>query len=89
MPSKTCFRSCMTSCVGSQRRIAADAPGHTLPPTALRASRTLIRAGLQDAVTERLEQELEVFAARLASPEAREALTAFVEKRPPDFTQFD
>jgi 1,4-dihydroxy-2-naphthoyl-CoA synthase len=29
-----------------------------------------------------------VFAGRLTSPEAREAFTAFFQKRKPDFTQF-
>ncbi len=60
-----------------------------LPPAALRASRALLRDGLREEVTERLETELEIFATRLVSPEAREALSAFVEKRPPDFTKFD
>jgi len=57
------------------------------PPAALRATRALVRAGLQQAVEDRLRAELRVFAERLSSPEAREAFTAFLEKRPPDFSK--
>jgi len=35
-----------------------------------------------------LREEVEVIAQRLGSPETREALTAFLEKRRPDFKQF-
>ncbi len=33
----------------------------------------------------RMEREYQVFAQRLQSPEAREAFTAFAQRRPPDF----
>jgi enoyl-CoA hydratase/carnithine racemase len=36
-----------------------------------------------------LAAELQAFAARLASPEAKEAFTAFFEKRPADFAKYD
>jgi enoyl-CoA hydratase/carnithine racemase len=36
----------------------------------------------------RIEEELTVFKERLASPELKEAATAFLEKRAPDFSKF-
>jgi enoyl-CoA hydratase/carnithine racemase len=39
-------------------------------------------------VAARMAEERELFAERLASPEAREALTAYFEKRKPDFSRF-
>lgn len=56
------------------------------PPEALAATRTLMRGDPQ-AIVQRIDEEVQVFAARLSSPEAREAFTAFLEKRPPDFAK--
>jgi enoyl-CoA hydratase/carnithine racemase len=39
-------------------------------------------------VKEAMDEEGKVFTERLASPEAREAMTAFFEKRKPDFSRF-
>jgi hypothetical protein len=35
-----------------------------------------------------MNEELKIFSERLSSPEAREAMTAFFEKRKPDFSRF-
>jgi enoyl-CoA hydratase/carnithine racemase len=59
-----------------------------LPPGAVRDSKKLMRAPTTAAVLEVIRTEGAVFAGRLASPEAREAFTAFFQKRKPDFTQF-
>lgn len=56
------------------------------PPEALRAARRLMR-GDPSAVITRTDAEAVTFAERLASPEAREAFQAFLEKRPPDFAK--
>jgi enoyl-CoA hydratase/carnithine racemase len=56
------------------------------PPEALRLARQMMR-GDADAVAKRVDEEAEEFARRLKSPEAREALSAFLEKRPPDFSK--
>ncbi|MGD2139463.1 MAG: crotonase/enoyl-CoA hydratase family protein [Burkholderiales bacterium] len=57
------------------------------PPGALAAARKLLR-GDPAAILAQIEHESEVFAQRLSSEEAREAFSAFMEKRKPDFSRF-
>lgn len=57
------------------------------PPRSVRTTKALLR-GQQDAVLTRVKEEEQHFAASLRSPEAQEALTAFMERRAPDFTRF-
>jgi enoyl-CoA hydratase/carnithine racemase len=59
-----------------------------LPPAAVRATRALMRMHTRKRVKEAMDEEGKVFTERLASPEAREAMTAFFEKRKPDFSRF-
>ncbi len=40
------------------------------------------------AVLEAIAVERDIFAARLQSPEAKEAFSAFFDKRKPDFSRF-
>lgn len=54
------------------------------PPEALREARRLMRGDVAPYL-ERMDLEVQSFRARLASPEAQEAFTAFLEKRKPDF----
>jgi enoyl-CoA hydratase/carnithine racemase len=61
---------------------------NALPPSAVRESKKLMRRGSQEAVKQAIAAEAEVFISRLASPEAKEAMTAFFQKRKPDFTPF-
>jgi enoyl-CoA hydratase/carnithine racemase len=58
-------------------------------PAAVRASKALIRRAHRAAVSAAMGAEAAVFAERLAAPEFAEAATAFLEKRPPDFSRFD
>lgn len=52
------------------------------PPEALRMTKELLKGGaLRAEVCARLEQERVAFEARLASPEAREAMAAFLQRR--------
>lgn len=57
------------------------------PPQAVRTTKALLRSR-QTAILACVREEEHHFAASLASPEAREALTAFLERRPPDFSKF-
>ncbi len=62
------------------RRLAAK------PPEAMRQSKRLLRED-PDTIAERMDKESAVFARQLRSPEAREAMQAFMEKRAPDFSK--
>ena len=67
----------------------AAAQAHLLAqraPQALLLTRALLRRPFAGAVAEAIQRELEGFARLLDSVEAREALTAVKEKRPPDFS---
>jgi enoyl-CoA hydratase/carnithine racemase len=57
-----------------------------LPPAAIRQSRALIRAD-QAEVLACMARETAIFKAQLASPEFREAVSAFLQKRAPDFSK--
>ena len=58
------------------------------PAGALRNVKKLMRYSTTNSVPERMAEEGAIFAAALQSPEAREAMTAFMEKRAPDFSRF-
>ena len=58
------------------------------PAGALLACKDLMRRAYKTEVTRALGEEVSVIAERLDSPETKEALTAFLEKRKPDFSKF-
>lgn len=59
-----------------------------LPPGAVRDSKRLLRQALGNAVQETILREASHFGPRLSGAEAREAIAAIIEKRPPDFSKF-
>ncbi len=58
------------------------------PGAALRAAKALMKKAGEPEVERAMREEVEVLAERLGSPESREALTAFLQKRKPNFKQF-
>jgi enoyl-CoA hydratase/carnithine racemase len=56
------------------------------PIGALRASKRLLKLPLREHIEQAIKLENEEFAQRLHSAEVKEALTAFLAKRPPNFT---
>jgi len=61
---------------------------NALPPGAVRETKRLMRRGRSAAILETIGVERDLFGARLQSPEAKEAFSAFFEKRKPDFSRF-
>jgi enoyl-CoA hydratase/carnithine racemase len=59
-----------------------------LPPAAVRAAKALMRKPIAGNLEEAIAAEGATFTQRLGSPEAKEAMTAFFEKRKPDFSRF-
>lgn len=58
------------------------------PPSAVRAAKKIMREGLKHRVDQAIIDEAKLFCERLRSEESKEALSAFLERRPPDFTRF-
>jgi enoyl-CoA hydratase/carnithine racemase len=59
-----------------------------LPPASIRATKTLLKQNHQENINARMKQEADIFGQMLAQPEAIEAMSAFMERRPADFSQF-
>lgn len=72
--------------VNHARRVAERF--NALPPGAVRDAKRLLRASQREATLATVRAEGEIFGARLRSPEAMEALQAFLQKRKPDFSRF-
>lgn len=60
-----------------------------LPAASVRTTKALMRAPRKEATFAAIAAENERFGAMLLAPEAKEAFTAFFEKRKPDFSTFD
>jgi enoyl-CoA hydratase/carnithine racemase len=60
-----------------------------LPAASIRTTKALMKRPRAEAIQAALAAENERFSAMLQGPEAKEAFTAFFEKRKPDFSKFD
>jgi enoyl-CoA hydratase/carnithine racemase len=60
-----------------------------LPPTPIRLAKSMMKKHFTDKVMETNDKEFRSFVGRLSSPEAGEAVQAFMEKRKPNFTRFE
>jgi enoyl-CoA hydratase/carnithine racemase len=59
-----------------------------LPASSLRATKALMKDANRSAILTRMSEESTLFGKLLVAPEAREAFSAFMEKRAPNFAQF-
>ena len=60
-----------------------------LPPASIRTTKALMKRSRSALVNDTIAAENERFGAMLQGAEAKEAFTAFFEKRKPDFSKFD
>ncbi|MFZ6773074.1 enoyl-CoA hydratase [Undibacterium sp. SXout7W] len=60
-----------------------------LPAASIRVTKRLMKAAQPEAVKVKMMEENQHFSAMLNAPEAKEAFTAFFQKRKPDFSQFN
>jgi enoyl-CoA hydratase/carnithine racemase len=60
-----------------------------LPAASIRVTKQLMKKNRVAATEQQMAAEIEHFARMLTAPEAKEAFTAFFEKRRPDFSKFD
>lgn len=61
---------------------------NALPPGAVRESKRLMKSAMRAQVEKLIVEEARSFGRLLTSPEAKEAFTAFFERRKPDFSRF-
>ena len=59
-----------------------------LPKNTVRKAKMMMRR-VEEPLTDRVIYEMQEFGSALHSPESREAMLAFIEKRPPDFSKID
>lgn len=69
--------------LGRAQQLAAQ------PAASVRLSKQLMKQNLLTVLPALMREEGDQFIQRLSSPEAREAMGAFVEKRKPDFSRFE
>ena len=74
-------RNLLATATEIARKLAAK------PAGALQASKRLLKRPFREQIKAAMKAENEAFSALVRSADAKEALTAFLEKRPPNFTR--
>jgi enoyl-CoA hydratase/carnithine racemase len=74
-------KNVLTKATETARKLAAK------PTEALQASKRLMKQTFREQIKAAMKAENEAFSAQVRSEDAKEALTAFLEKRKPDFTR--
>jgi enoyl-CoA hydratase/carnithine racemase len=87
------YEAGIVTAVVSQENLFSEAEKATaalaaLPPESIRLTKRLMKARYGQSVADTIAEEGRIFRERLGSPEAREAMSAFLEKRKPDFSRF-
>jgi enoyl-CoA hydratase/carnithine racemase len=59
-----------------------------LPASSIRATKRLMKGDRTSAIDTKMAEEIKYFSEMLSAAEAKEAFTAFLQKRKPDFTKF-
>ena len=59
-----------------------------MPPASIRTTKKLLRHANADQLNTIMKMEQDYFMQMLQGPEAKEAFSAFLEKRKPDFSKF-
>lgn len=59
------------------------------PPASVRITKALLKKSIAQTIADTMAEERKQFSERLNSGECAEALTAFFERRKPDFSKFD
>lgn len=59
------------------------------PPAAVREAKKIMKRAMLEQIDDTIVHEGRLFSERLKSPEASEALSAFTERRKPDFSRFN
>jgi len=59
-----------------------------LPASSIRTAKRLMKANQATEIDAKMLEEIKYFGAMLTAPEAKEAFSAFLQKRKPDFSQF-
>jgi enoyl-CoA hydratase/carnithine racemase len=83
----------LVNCVVEDKLAIPEAQARALalaakPPRALQTAKSLLKRRLAPLILNAIHEEVASFSQLLGSPEAKEALSAFVAKRPPDFSRF-
>ena len=89
--SEKAYRAGLVNAIEDDVYVAAQKQAQqlaALPLASLKQTKALMKHNLQE-ILDCIDHEAEIFMQRVASPEMMEAVQAFMQKRKPDFAQFN